>query len=208
MNKEQLRLYVITDGMRNPEIKVEQAIEGGATIVQYREKSLGAEEKYEEAMKLFEVCREYGVPLIINDDVELAEKIGADGVHVGQSDMSVWEARKRLGKNAIIGATAKTIPQAIEAMNQGADYLGSGAMYVSSTKLDATPMSVECLKSICESVSIPVVAIGGITKNNMDPLIGTGIAGVAVINGVFGEKDVTLAAKEIYEKTIKITGGI
>ena len=208
MNKEQLRLYVITDGMRHPEEKVRKAIAGGASIVQYREKCLGAEEKYEEAMKLLKVCREYGVPLIINDDVELAEKIGADGVHVGQSDMSVGEARKRLGENAIIGATAKTIEQARKAMEQGADYLGSGAMYVSSSKKDATPMSVECLKGICESVSIPVVAIGGITKHNIEPLLGSKIAGVAVINGVFGEEDITLAAKEIYEKVITITGGI
>jgi thiamine-phosphate diphosphorylase len=148
------------------------------------------------------------VPLIINDDVMLALKIGADGVHVGQNDMSVIKAREILGDKMIIGATAKTVEQAKIAEQQGADYLGSGAVFGSTTKTDALPMSKELLSQICSSVTIPVVAIGGINKDNIDYLEDTNISGVAVIDGIFGEDDITATTEVLYNKIHAITGGM
>lgn len=207
MNRELLKLYAITDGTKMPEEKVEKAIKGGVTMVQYRVKDADDERKETEASGILKVCRKYNVPLIINDDVMLALKIGADGVHVGQEDMSVSRARELLGDKAIIGATAKTVEQSKKAEHQGADYLGSGAVFGSISKLDALPMTRELLSEICNSVRIPVVAIGGINRNNIESLVGTDISGVAVIGGIFGEEDITAAAAELYSKISKITGG-
>lgn len=194
-------LYGITDGVHDPAYstasKVEEAILGGVTIIQYREKKLQGEEKKQDAMKVQEICKKYGVPFLINDDVELALAIKADGVHLGQSDMDPLKAREILGPEAIIGVTAKTVEQATKAQQEGADYLGSGAVFVTGTKLDAVPLDHDKLDRICESVSIPVVAIGGIDKDNILTLRGRKMSGFAIVNGIFGQKDITAASKEL-----------
>lgn len=188
MKKEQLRLYAVTDrtwlGNETLYEQVEKALEGGATLVQLREKELPEADVQKEAEELLELCHRYGVKLILDDDVELAAKVGADGVHIGQSDMELAHAREILGPDKIIGVTAKTVEQAKAAEAGGADYLGSGAVFGSTTKKDAIPMKHELLEEICHSVKIPVVAIGGITAENVLQLKGRGIAGVAVVSGI------------------------
>ena len=173
-----LRLYAVTDrgwlrGMTLGE-QVEQAILGGATMVQLREKDMHGEALLAEAKAIRAICHRHGVPLLIDDDVEIARLCGADGVHVGQDDMRCEEARRILGAEAIIGVTAKTIEQARRAQAAGADYLGSGAVFGTSTKPNAKPMTRETLASIAASVDIPVVAIGGINRGNIEQLAGTG----------------------------------
>lgn len=202
--KQNLRLYAITDrswlGGAKLEEQVEQAILGGATIIQFREKSLQGEELKQQAIRVQAVCRKYNIPFLVNDLVELAAEIDADGVHVGQSDMSVQEARMLLGEEKIIGATAKTVEQALRAQSEGADYLGSGAIFGSSTKTDAVPMTRERLQEICHSVQIPVVAIGGISEENVSWLQGLDIAGVAVISAIFAKKDIRKATELLAKK--------
>lgn len=194
MNRNNLLLYLITDreaaGGRNLCECVKAALDGGVTMVQLREKNMEYEELKKEAFEIKKLCHEYKVPFIINDNVRLALETDADGVHLGQSDMGIEEARRILGKNKIIGATAKTVEQAKDAMEQGADYLGSGAVFGSSTKKDAVTMSFDMLKKICRSVAIPVVAIGGINLSNVSKLAKTGIKGVAVISGILTETDI------------------
>lgn len=201
-------LYGITDGVHDQNCstaqKVEAAILGGVTIIQYREKKLVGEEKLQDAVKVQEVCRKHGVLFLINDDVELARQINADGVHLGQSDMNPAEARKILGPDKIIGVTAKTVEQAVKAQKEGADYLGSGAVFVTGTKLDAVPLDHNKLDEICESVSIPVVAIGGIDVGNITKLRGRKMSGFAVVNGIFGQKDITAAARELKRLAMEI----
>ena len=203
--KEFLLCYAVTDrhwlkpGQRLAEA-VRQAIEGGASMIQLREKHQSEEELQEEALEVQAVCREYQVPFLINDDVELAVKIDADGVHVGQDDMAAEKARALLGPEKIVGVTAKTAEQAQAAYAAGADYLGSGAVFGTSTKPEAKPMSREQLASICRCVPIPVVAIGGITAENVSELAGTGIAGVAAVGGIFGQPDISAAAKTLRSK--------
>ena len=206
LDRNHLKLYAITDrSWLNGDTlahQVELAILGGVTMIQLREKYLQGEELEILARQVQEVCRKYQIPFIINDNVDLAKKIDADGVHVGQSDMAVEQAREILGPDKIIGATAKTVEQAKIAEEQGADYLGSGAVFGSTTKMDAIPMSRELLQQICESVQIPVVAIGGITLENVEELRGCRIAGVAVVSGIFAQKDITAAARSISEKIV------
>ncbi|MCR5602718.1 MAG: thiamine phosphate synthase [Lachnospiraceae bacterium] len=202
MDRDILSLYAITDRrwLKNGERledKVEEAILGGAGIVQYREKELKGDELKSQALRIKEVCNRYEVPLIINDDAELAADIDADGVHVGRSDIGVADARRILGNGKIIGATAKTVDQAREAYALGADYLGSGAVFGSETKTDAKYMSPELLGTIAESVPVPVVAIGGIDETNVSGLKGLSIAGVAVIHGIFGRRNVRQGAAAI-----------
>lgn len=205
MDREDLKLYAITDrswmkeGDTLGEL-VEQAILGGATIVQLREKYLMGEELKALALEIQRVCKLYRVPFIVNDDVALAKEIDADGVHVGQSDMAVKEARALLGMDKIVGATAKTIEQALAAEKEGADYLGSGAVFGTTTKLDAKPMSMELLNAICEAVRIPVVAIGGIEESNIEQLKNTKIAGAAVVSGIFAKDNIRAAAECLREK--------
>lgn len=208
LQEKDLLLYAITDrswlaNKTLPE-QVEKALKGGITMLQLREKNMPYEELRQTAIELQKLCRSYHIPFIINDYVELAREIGADGVHVGQSDCSVLEARRFLGSNVIIGATAKTVEQALTAQEQGADYLGSGAVFGSRTKLDAKPMEHELLQQICKAVNIPVVAIGGITGKNITELKGKGMAGVAVVGGIFGEKDIELAAATLKKKMIEM----
>ena len=168
-------------------------------MVQLREKELDEEAFRQEAEEILKLCRKYQVPFIVNDNVELAKSIGADGVHIGQSDMELARARELLGPNAIIGVTAKTVEQAKAAEAGGADYLGSGAVFGSSTKLDAKPMDHALLQEICESVRIPVVAIGGITADNVTALSGRGMAGVAVVSGIFACPDIEAGTRKLRE---------
>ena len=202
--KKSLRLYAVTDrswlhGETLYE-QVEKALKGGVTLVQLREKELSEADFEQEAKELLELCHKYNVNLIINDNVALAAKVGADGVHIGQSDMGVEKARAILGKEKIIGVTAKTVEQALKAQAHGADYLGVGAVFGTTSKADATKLDHKVLKEICETVDIPVVAIGGITEENVTELAGNGICGVAVISAVFGQPDIEQATKELKEK--------
>lgn len=203
MKKEQLRLYAVTDrtwlGNETLYEQVEKALRGGATLVQLREKDLPEADVQKEAEELLELCHRYGVKLILDDDVELAAKVGADGVHIGQSDMELAHAREILGPDKIIGVTAKTVQQAKAAEAGGADYLGSGAVFGSTTKKDAIPMKHELLEEICHSVKIPVVAIGGITAENVLQLKGRGIAGVAVVSSIFACEDIETGTRHLGE---------
>ena len=189
-----LRLYAVTDRSwleaQTLCEQVELALRGGATCVQLREKELNAADFLAEAREIKLLCARYGVPLIINDNVALAMEVDADGVHVGQEDMDARDVRSLIGPDKILGVTAKTVEQAQKAQRNGADYLGSGAVFGSNTKLNAKPMSMELLKSICESVTIPVVAIGGIHRGNIASLAGTGIRGAAVVSGIFAAADI------------------
>ena len=189
-----LRLYAVTDrswlGTQALAQQVEQALRGGATCVQLREKELNDTDFLAEAKELKILCARYGVPLIINDNVELALEVDADGVHVGQEDMNAQDVRGLIGPGKILGVTAKTIEQAQKAQLNGADYLGSGAVFGSTTKPNARPMTKELLHSICQSVTIPVVAIGGIHRGNIASLAGTGIRGAAVVSGIFAAADI------------------
>ena len=197
-------LYAVTDTswLRGQTLaqQVEAALRGGATMVQLREKELEGEALEQEAREILAVCRKYGVPLLINDDVMLAKKIGAEGVHVGQSDMAAAEARSILGPDAIIGVTARTVEQAQAAEKAGADYLGSGAVFGTSTKKDAKPLDPAYFQQICESVSIPVVAIGGITTNNIRQLEGRKMSGFAIVSGIFAAQDVEAQTKKLWKE--------
>ena len=199
-----LRLYAVTDrswlGNQTLVQQVEQALKGGVTCVQLREKTLDPELFTSEAREMKILCSRYGVPLIINDNVDLALEVDADGVHIGQGDMDAHTARRLIGTNKILGVTAKTIEQARLAQEAGADYLGSGAVFGSSTKPDAKAMSLELLRSICSSVAIPVVAIGGIHRGNIDMLRGSGIHGAAIVSGIFSAPDIEKECSLLKEK--------
>ena len=194
LTNEMLRLYAVTDRawLRGRTLfeQVEDALRGGATMVQLREKALDEDAFLREAIALAKLFHRYGVPLLINDNVEIARRSGADGVHVGQEDMAAEEVRGILGSDMIVGVTAKTVEQALRAQDAGADYLGSGAVFGSSTKLNAKPMTRETLSAITRAVSIPVVAIGGIHSGNILELAGTGIVGVAVVSGIFAAENI------------------
>lgn len=209
VKRESLCLYAITDRawLKGDTLahQVELAIQGGVTFVQLREKQKTGEELKALALEVQSVCRRYQIPFIINDDVELAREIDADGVHVGQADMAVEQARRILGPDKIIGATAKTVEQAQTAQAQGADYLGSGAVFGSTTKKDAIGMDKALLQQICESVNIPVVAIGGINAENILQLEGASIAGVAVVSGIFAAQDIAAASAELLAKSKILT---
>ena len=209
--KSKYLLYAVTDrhwlNGRTLEDDVELVLKGGATLVQLREKNLNFEDFCREAEKIHLLCQKYKVPLIINDNVEVAQAVNAEGVHLGQGDMSIAKAREILGNGKIIGATARTKEQAVKAEMDGADYVGSGAVFGTSTKSDAVKMSFETLNEICKSVQIPVTAIGGITKENVSELKGTGISGVAVVSGIFAEKDIFNSTIELKKKIEEIVNG-
>lgn len=204
MDKKLLHLYAVTDRSwldgKSLAESVEKALQGGVTLLQLREKGMNTKDFIKSAEEIKAVCQKYNVLLIINDNVETALAADADGVHLGQSDMGVREARRILGKNKIIGATAKTVFQAQKAESEGADYLGSGAVFGTSTKNDAKKMDIDTLKSITSAVHIPVAAIGGITAENVLSLRGTGIAGAAVVSGIFAQKDITKASEDLYKR--------
>ena len=204
-DKKDLLLYAVTDrSWLNAETlysQVEKALEGGATFVQLREKHLDHDAFLQEAKEIKELCAKYQVPFVLDDDVELALEVGADGVHVGQSDMEAGDVRAKLGTDKIIGVSAQTVEQALRAQEHGADYLGVGAVFPTGSKADAVEVDHDVLKAICEAVDIPVIAIGGITKDNVKDLAGSGICGIAVISAIFGQKDIEAATKELRERT-------
>ena len=200
-DKKDLLLYAVTDrswlnGRTLKEV-VKESLDGGVTFVQLREKHLDQENFLEEARELKELCKEYHVPFVINDNVDIAVMMDADGVHVGQSDMEAQDVRAKLGPDKIIGVSARTVEQAVKAEKMGADYLEISAVFSTSTKLDAREVSWETLKEICETVSIPVVAIGGITADNLSQLAGTGVDGVAVVSAIFAQKDIKAATENL-----------
>lgn len=203
--KEDLLLYAVTDrSWLNGETlyaQVEKALKGGVTFVQLREKALDEQAFLEEAKEIQKLCEQYHVPYVINDNVEIAAQIGADGVHVGQSDMEAGDVREKLGPDRIIGVSAQTVEQAVRAQERGADYLGVGAVFPTGSKADAVEVSHETVRAITEAVDIPVIAIGGITKDNVSELSGTGICGIAVISAIFAQTDIEGAARVLKERT-------
>lgn len=202
LSPSDLRLYAITDRRALPAgVTLAQAVEaalvGGVTCLQLREKEASAGEILTLARTLLPLCRARRVPLLINDRVDIALAAGADGVHLGQEDLPLPEARALLGPDRILGATAHTVDEALRAQAEGADYLGVGAMFPTGTKTDTVPTSADTLKAICAAVSIPVVAIGGVTAQNLPTLAGTGIAGAAVVSAIFSQGDLTAAARTL-----------
>ena len=213
LNRADYQLYLVTDRnclqQQTLEQAVEQAILGGVTLVQLREKAIASKEFYERALRIKAICHHYNVPLLINDRVDIALAVEADGVHIGQSDLPCRVVRQILGKDKIIGVSARTAQQAIQAQADGADYLGVGAMFATSTKQDAKTVSVETLNDIRQSVTLPIVAIGGINHTTLPALqqalqsaeMSTGgvIDGVAVVSAILGQKDVKLASEQLKE---------
>ena len=209
--RSSLVLYAVTDrhwtGEKTLLQQTEEAICGGTTLVQIREKDLNDSEFEKEALELQSLCKKYSVPFIVNDNVCLAEKIDADGVHVGQDDMNVREVRKILGEGKIIGVSAQNVEEAVSAERDGADYLGVGAVFPTGSKADAIEVPLETLKAICSAVKIPVVAIGGISKDNLTDLKGSGIAGISVISAIFAQKNIKEAAEELKKRTLEMLRG-
>lgn len=193
-NKKHMLLYAVTDrawtGKQTLYQQVEAALKGGVTCVQLREKALDQAEFLQEAKELCALCRRYGVPFIVNDNVDIAVACKADGIHVGQEDMATGEVRRRAGEDMILGVSVHTAEEARQAVRDGADYLGLGAVFPTSTKPDAKPMTKETLQAICDAVEIPVVAIGGINRDNLLNLAGSGVDGVALVSAVFSAEDI------------------
>ena len=212
MDKNDLLLYAVTDRSWLPEgetleEQVEKCLKGGATCIQLREKHLSEEEFLEEARRMKAVCAKYHVPLLINDNVEIALAVDADGVHVGQSDMEALDVRAKLGPDKIIGVSAHTVEEALLAEKHGADYLGVGAVFPTSSKDDVDVLPYETLKAICEAVSIPVVAIGGISQENVAKLAGSGICGVAIISAIYAAKNIQADAADLKSATSEMLKG-
>lgn len=193
-DKTTMLLYAVTDrawiGKQSLYEQVEAALKGGATCVQLREKELSDEAFLKEAVELSALCKQYGVPFFVNDNVEIAIQCQADGIHVGQEDMEAAQVRQRVGEHMIIGVSVHSVEEARKAVQNGADYLGVGAMFSTSTKTDVSVLPKETLREICAAVAIPVVAIGGIGKSNISQLAGTGVDGVALVSAIFAADDI------------------
>ena len=193
-DKKTMLLYAVTDrawvGRQSLYQQVEAALKGGATCVQLREKELDEETFLQEAVEIAALCKRYGVPFFVNDNVEIAVKCHADGVHVGQEDMAAAQVRRRVGADMMIGVSVHSVEEALEAVKNGADCLGVGAMFSTSTKTDADVLTKETLRDICAAVDVPVVAIGGIGKSNISQLAGTGVDGVALVSAIFAAEDI------------------
>ena len=193
-DKKTMLLYAVTDrawtGKQSLYEQVESALKGGATCVQLREKELNEEDFLNEAMEISALCKQYRVPFFVNDNVEIAIKCHADGVHVGQEDMEAAQVRQKVGDGMMIGVSVHSVEEALEAVKHGADCLGVGAMFSTSTKANANVLASETLRDICAAVDIPVVAIGGISKNNISQLAGTGVDGVALVSAIFAADDI------------------
>ena len=206
--KEDLLLYAVTDrhwlnGRTLYEV-VKESLDGGVTFLQLREKTLDEAHFLEEAKELQKLCKEYKVPFIINDNVDIAVAMNADGVHVGQSDMEAGDVRAKLGPNKIIGVSAHTVEEALLAEERGADYLGVGAVFPTGSKTDVDVLDGGMIREITEAVHIPVIAIGGIGKDNVEKLAGNGLDGVAVISAIFAQKDITEATRELKEAVFRM----
>ena len=195
-------LYAVTDrlwvGEKTLSEQVEEAIKGGATFIQLREKTFGYDEFLQEAKQIKKVTDRYQIPFVINDYIKVAVDCGADGVHIGQDDIRLEDARKLVGPDRIVGVSVQTVEQAIAAEKSGADYLGAGSMFSTSTKMDADMVSFETLKKICNAVNIPVVAIGGINQSNILELSGTGVDGAAIVSAIFAASDIKEASRELH----------
>lgn len=200
-DKKTMLLYAVTDRAWVGELSLfeqtELALQNGASCVQLREKTLDPADFLREAIEMKTLCARYGVPLIINDNVEIAIESRADGVHVGQDDTDVAEVRRQVGNGMIIGASAHSVDEARAAAAAGADYLGAGAVFGSETKKNANKLKLETLRAICGAVDIPVVAIGGITEDNALRLAGSGVAGIAVVSALFAAHDIAAAAARL-----------
>lgn len=210
LNNKSLLLYAVTDRRWSDNDTfynhIEESLEGGVTFLQLREKNLDTDSFFKEAIKIKELCKKYNVPFIINDNVEIALKSNADGIHVGQDDMDVKEVRKLIGKDKILGVSVQTVEQALLAQSQGANYLGVGSIFTTTSKDDAKSVSINTLKEICNAVNIPVVAIGGIDKDSVKQLSQTGISGIAVISAIYANKNIksaTMKLKELIKEIIK-----
>ena len=200
-DKRHMLLYAVTDrawtGKQTLYEQVEAALKGGVTCVQLREKELDEGAFLREAKELCALCRRYGVPFIVNDNVDVAVACGADGVHVGQEDMAAGEVRKRVGEDMLLGVSVHTVEQARRAVENGADYLGLGAVFPTSTKTDVDQMSNETLRAICGAVDVPITAIGGINRNNILQLSGSGVDGVALVSAIFSAEDIEGTCREL-----------
>ena len=210
LDKKHMLLYAVTDrawvGTKSLYEQVKEALENGVTCVQLREKELNESDFLKEAKQISTLCKEYKVPFIVNDNVNIAIACKADGIHIGQEDMELKNVRKLVGEDMIIGVSAHTVEEAIKAQEGGADYIGIGAVFATSTKTDVDVLSFETLRSICEAVDIPTVAIGGIKKDNICKLKGSGIDGVAVVSAIFAAKDIATATKELLFEVKKAVG--
>ena len=208
MNKDALSLYGITDRYwlnGRPLIHdVQLALEGGVTMIQLREKNLDEESFYREAIEIKELCKKFNVPFIINDNVELAKKVDADGIHVGQNDMAAQDVRAIIGPDKILGVSTQTVEEALLAQKMGADYLGVGAVFPTGSKDDCWVLSHDLCREICSAVTIPIVAIGGINLGNISKLSGLGFSGISLISAIFGQSDIKAAAMKLKEEVSKI----
>ena len=200
-DKRHMLLYAVTDrawtGKQTLYEQVEAALKGGVTCVQLREKELDETAFLQEAKELCALCRRYGVPFLVNDNVEIAIACGADGIHVGQEDLAAGEVRRRVGENMILGVSVHTVEEACQAVRDGADYLGLGAVFPTSTKTDVEQMSNETLQAICDAVDVPIVAIGGINRGNILKLAGSGVDGVALVSAIFSAEDIEGTCREL-----------
>ena len=200
-DKRHMLLYAVTDrawtGEQTLLQQVEAALKGGVTCVQLREKNMDNTAFLREAREILNLCRQYKVPFIVNDNVEVAIACGADGIHVGQEDTAADEVRRRIGRDMILGVSVHTVEEAREAVRNGADYLGLGAVFPTSTKIDVDQMPNETLRAICDAVDVPVVAIGGINRSNIGKLTGSGIDGVALVSAIFSAADIEAACREL-----------
>ena len=200
-DKQHMLLYAVTDrawtGKQTLYEQVEAALKGGVTCVQLREKELDETAFLQEAKELCALCRRYGVPFLVNDNVEIAIACVADGIHVGQEDLAAGEVRRRVGENMILGVSVHTVEEACQAVRDGADYLGLGAVFPTSTKTDVEQMPNETLRAICDAVDVPIVAIGGINRGNILRLAGSGVDGVALVSAIFSAEDIEGTCREL-----------
>ena len=209
-DKKTMLLYAVTDrawtGKQSLVEQVESALRGGATCIQLREKDLNEEEFLAEALQISALCKRYQVPFFVNDNVEIAIQCKADGVHVGQEDMSAAKVRQRVGDDMMIGVSVHSVKEALTAEKNGADCLGVGAMFGTSTKKDADVLSKDVLRDICAAVTIPVVAIGGINRSNLLQLSGTGVDGVALVSAIFSAKDIEQECRTLRQLSEEMVG--
>ena len=209
-DKRHMLLYAVTDrawtGKQTLYEQVEAALKGGVTCVQLREKELDETAFLQEAKELCALCRRYGVPFLVNDNVEIAIACGADGIHVGQEDLAAGEVRRRVGESMILGVSVHTVEEARQAVRDGADYLGLGAVFPTSTKTDVEQMPNETLRAICDAVNVPIVAIGGINRGNILRLAGSGVDGVALVSAIFSAEDIEGTCRELRAMSKEMVG--
>lgn len=209
-DKRHMLLYAVTDrawtGKQTLYQQAEAALKGGVTCVQLREKALDEAAFLQEARDICALCRRYGVPFIVNDNVDVAVACGADGVHVGQEDMEAGEVRRRVGEDMILGVSVHTVEEARQAVREGADYLGLGAVFPTSTKTDVEQMPNETLRAICDAVDVPIVAIGGINRGNILKLAGSGVDGVALVSAIFSAEDIEGTCRELRAMSKEMVG--